>query len=89
MEFVRKGSDPEAAETPNGPFQRLCCSDRLSRQDLQECMVRRPIASEKEEAGVVCANVYGLRRSEKTPGQDGMRCARDPFSNAVLGDFFL
>jgi hypothetical protein len=48
-----------------------------------------PNCKRKEEVGLVGANVYGLRRSEKTPGQDGMRCARDPFSNAVLGDFFL
>jgi hypothetical protein len=43
----------------------------------------------KKDLGLVCANVYGLRWSEKAPGQDGMRCALDPFSNAVLRDFFL
>jgi hypothetical protein len=34
---------------------------------------------------LVCANVYGLCWSEKTPGQDGMRHALFPFSYAVLG----
>ena len=30
-----------------------------------------------------------FERSQMTPGQDGMRCALDPFRNTVLGDFFL
>jgi hypothetical protein len=53
-----------------------------------ECMVRRSIASEKRRTGLVCANVYGLGWSEKTPGQDGMRYALFPFSYSVLEDFF-
>jgi hypothetical protein len=37
--------------------------------------------------GLVCANVYGLDWSEKTPGHDGMRYALFPFTTAVLEDF--
>ena len=47
-----------------------------------------PNCKREREAGLVCANVYGLRWSEKTPGQDGMRYALFPFSWAVLEDFF-
>jgi len=47
---------------------------------IRRCMVRRLDASEKEKTGLVCANVYGLWWSEKTPGQDGMRYALFPFS---------
>jgi hypothetical protein len=48
-----------------------------------------PECKRKRVGGLVCANVYGLRWSQMTPGQDGMRCARVPFSDAVLEDFFL
>jgi hypothetical protein len=37
--------------------------------------------------GLVCAHVYGLGWSEKTPGQDGMRYALFPSTTAVLEDF--
>lgn len=36
--------------------------------------------------GLVCAHVYGLGWSEKSPGQDGMRYALFPFTIAVLED---
>src|ERR1700704_2657997 len=35
---------------------------------------------------LVCAHVYGLGWSERTPGQDGMRYALFPFTIAVLED---
>ena len=37
--------------------------------------------------GLVCAHVYGLGWSEKSPGQDGMRYALFPFRTAVLEDY--
>ncbi len=37
---------------------------------------------------LVCANVYDLCWSKATPGQDGMRRALFPISNAVSKDFF-
>ena len=37
--------------------------------------------------GLVCAHVYGLDWSEKSPGQDGMRYALFPFRTAVLEDY--
>ena len=40
------------------------------------------------ETRLVCANVYGLHWSKRTPDHDGIRYALFPFSYAVLEDFF-
>jgi hypothetical protein len=41
----------------------------------------------KRATGLVCAHVYGLGWSERTPGRDGMRCALFPFTTPVMEDF--
>jgi hypothetical protein len=45
------------------------------------------LQAKNERDRVVCAHVYGLGWSEKSPGQDGMRYALFPFTTAVLEDF--
>jgi hypothetical protein len=44
------------------------------------------LQAKKRRTGLVCANVYGLHWSEKTPGHDGIRYALFPFTIAVLED---
>ena len=45
------------------------------------------LQAKNERDRLVCAHVYGLHWSEKTPGHDGMRYALFPFITAVLEDF--
>ena len=53
-----------------------------------ECMVRRLIASEKENDRVGLRKCIRPLLEESPPGQDGMRYALFPFSYAVMEDFF-
>jgi hypothetical protein len=49
-----------------------------------ECMVRRPVASEKVKVTGWSAQMYAAFVGAVAPGQDGMRCVLLPISLAVL-----
>jgi hypothetical protein len=49
-----------------------------------------PLHCKRKRIWVWSAQMHtAFKWSQMTPGQEGMRCARDPFSYAVLRDFFL
>ena len=92
----RQANSSAPTRNPTEPRQVPLCLPILGGRDADcACITAHPsmygpppnCKRKMRGTGLVCAHVYGLGWSEKTPGQDGMRYALFPFITAVLEDF--